>query len=127
VLPILRDLVSEVRAEVGRPLIYFANGASSLLSEVREVGADVVGIDWTVPLSRAVAELGPDAVVQGNLDPAALFAPRADLATAVDEVLEEGRSAAAHVFNLGHGIHRDTDPDQVAFLLDHVRARSGRG
>jgi uroporphyrinogen decarboxylase len=126
VLPVLKETVAAIRAEVDRPVVYFANAASTLMAQVRELGADVVGIDWTLPLSRAVRELGDDAVVQGNLDPAALFAPRAELADAVDEVLAEGATAAAHVFNLGHGIHRATDPDQVAFLVDHVHERSIR-
>lgn len=126
VLPVVKETVAAIRAEVDRPVVYFANAASTLMAQVREVGADVVGIDWTLPLSRAVRELGDDAVVQGNLDPTALFAPRAELADAVDEVLAEGATAAAHVFNLGHGIHRATDPDQVAFLVDHVHERSIR-
>jgi uroporphyrinogen decarboxylase len=123
-LPVLRRVVADVRAGTDRPLVYFAHGGATLLEDVRALGADVVGIDWTLPLSRAVAALGPDAVVQGNLDPAALFAPRPALAHAIDEVLEEGRAAAGHVFNLGHGISRDTDPDQVAFLVDRVHERS---
>ncbi len=122
-LPVLSETLAAVRAEVDRPIIYFAQGASTLLDEVRELGADVTGIDWTMPLSRAVGVLGEGAVVQGNLDPAALFAPRAELAAAADEVLAEGASAAAHIFNLGHGIHRTTDPDQVAFLVDHIHER----
>jgi uroporphyrinogen decarboxylase len=126
VLPILKDTVTSIRAEVDRPIIYFANAGATLLSQVRELDADVVGIDWTLPLSRAVQDLGADVVVQGNLDPAALFASRDDLAAAADDVLREGAGAAAHVFNLGHGIHRDTDPDQVAFLIDHVHERSLR-
>ncbi len=85
-----------------------------------------MGIDWTLPLSRAVDRLGPDAVVQGNLDPAALFAPRDELDEAVRTVLSEGAAAGAHVFNLGHGIHRTTDPDQVAFLVDRVHEHSAR-
>lgn len=124
VLPVLRRTVAAVREEVDRPFIYFANGGATLLEAAAEVGADVLGIDWTLPLSRVVARLGPTAVLQGNLDPAALFAPRDDLAAAVDAVLDEGSGAAGHVFNLGHGIHRTTDPDQVAFLVDRVRERS---
>jgi uroporphyrinogen decarboxylase len=124
VLPVLQRTVAEVRAEVDRPIVYFANGGSTLLEAAAEVGADVLGIDWTLPLSQAVARLGPHAVVQGNLDPAALFAPRRELAAAIDAVLDEGASAAGHVFNLGHGIHRTTNPDQLAFLVDHVRERS---
>ena len=124
VLPVLETLVESVRARVDRPIIYFANGAASLLPTVRQIGADVIGIDWTVPLSTAVHTLGKGTVVQGNLDPAALFAARPELAAATDEVLREGEAAKAHVFNLGHGIHRNTDPDQLAFLVDHVHARS---
>ncbi|GMV05022.1 MAG: uroporphyrinogen decarboxylase [Gemmatimonadota bacterium] len=126
VLPLMRSVVAEVRVETGVPVIYFANGGATLLSDVKEVGADVVGVDWTMPLSRAVAQLGSDAVVQGNLDPAALFAPRDELDAAVKAVLAEGASARAHVFNLGHGIHRTTDPDQVAFLVDRVHEHSAR-
>jgi uroporphyrinogen decarboxylase len=123
-LPVLKRCVADVRTQVDRPIIYFANGGSTLLEAVAEIGADVLGIDWTLPLSSAVERLGPQAVVQGNLDPAALFAPRDELGAAVDAVLAEGTSAAAHIFNLGHGIHRTTDPDQVAYLVDRVHERS---
>jgi uroporphyrinogen decarboxylase len=126
ILPVLRRTVASIRAQVDRPLVYFANAGATLLPQVRDLGADVVGIDWTCPLSRAVRDLGGGAVVQGNLDPAALFAPRSELAAAIDDVLGEGATAAAHVFNLGHGIHRNTDPDQVAFLVDHVHERAAR-
>lgn len=126
VLPIVRRTVSEVKAQVDRPVIYFANGGGTLLPAVREVGADTVGIDWRLPLSEAVSLLGSGAAIQGNLDPATLFAPREELGEAIDTVLEEGTRAAGHVFNLGHGIHRTTDPDQVAFLVDRVHETSGR-
>lgn len=98
-----------------------------LLESVAELGADVVGIDWTVPLSRAVDCLGVDTVVQGNLDPSALFAPLKELGREIDRVLQEGTTAGGHVFNLGHGIHRNTDPDRVSFLVDRVHERSQRG
>jgi uroporphyrinogen decarboxylase len=124
VLPVTRRLVSEVRAATGRPVIYFAHGADSLLGDAHDVGANVTGVDWTVPLSRAVQQLGPGAVVQGNLDPAALFLPEVDLERAIRRVLQEGTAARAHVFNLGHGIHHTTDPDRVAFLVDRVRELS---
>ena len=124
VLPVTRRVVSEVRAGSGKPVVYFANGAASLHPDVREVGADVVGVDWTVPLARAVERLGPDIVVQGNLDPAALFAPEAELEQAIRQVIRGGAAARAHIFNLGHGIHHTTDPDRVAFLVDRVRALS---
>lgn len=123
-LPVLRRTVARVRTEVDRPLIYFANGGATLLEAASDVGADVLGLDWTLPLSVAVDRLGSDVVVQGNLDPAALFAPEEELGDAIDTVLAEGSSARAHIFNLGHGIHRTTDPDRVAFLVDRVHATS---
>jgi uroporphyrinogen decarboxylase len=122
VLPLMRRVVSEIRSRVDRPLIYFPNGGAHLLEDVRSIGADVVGIDWTLPLSHAARRLGAGAVVQGNLDPAALFAPPDELDRAAGSVLDEGRSAAAHIFNLGHGIHRSTDPDRLARLVDVVHA-----
>jgi uroporphyrinogen decarboxylase len=126
VLPVLRKTVADIRAEVDRPIIYFANGGATLLEAAAEIGADVLGIDWSLPLSQAVGRLGGDAVVQGNLDPAALFAEPDELVRDVDRVLEEGSGAAAHVFNLGHGIHRTTDPARVALLVDRVHETSRR-
>ncbi len=126
VLPVVREVVAAIRAEVDRPVIYFAHGGATLLEAAAETGADVLGIDWTLPLSQAVERLGGDTVVQGNLDPAALFARREELGREIDRVLAEGAGAAGHVFNLGHGIHRTTDPDAVAFLVDRVHETSGR-
>jgi uroporphyrinogen decarboxylase len=127
VLPVTRRVVAELHELVDAPVIYFANGAATFLEDVRGVGADVVGVDWTLPLSRALDQLGADTVVQGNLDPAALFAPKPELDAAVRSVLDEGASARAHVFNLGHGIHHATDPDRVAFLVDRVHELSRGG
>ena len=83
-------------------------------------GADVMGIDWRLPLSRARAVVGPEMAVQGNLDPAALFAPREALGTQIRSVLREAGPEPGHIFNLGHGIEQATDPDAVAFLVDKV-------
>jgi uroporphyrinogen decarboxylase len=120
----MQSVVTRIRARVDRPIIYFANGAGAMVDDIGKVGADVVGIDWTLPLSRAVEQLGPGAVVQGNLDPAALFAPPDELDAAIRSVIDAGSRAAGHIFNLGHGIHRTTDPDRVAFLVDRVHAYS---
>lgn len=102
------------------------NGGASLLECSAEIGADVLGIDWSIPLSDAVARLGSGAVVQGNLDPAALFAPEDELTHEIDAVLEDGAGAEGHIFNLGHGIHRNTDPGRVGFLVDRVHETSAR-
>jgi uroporphyrinogen decarboxylase len=107
------------------PLIYYANQASSLMEEVASLDVDVVGVDWRSPLSVVRRTLGPGKAVQGNLDPAALFAPPQELQRQVDFVLEEA-GPVGHVFNLGHGIWQETDPDAVARLIDYVHERSER-
>ena len=105
------------------PLIYFPNQGGHLLERVREFPVDVVGVDWRTPLAAARETLGADVTLQGNLDPTTLFAPRSSLAESIDAVLADA-GAGRHVFNLGHGIDRNTDPDAVAFLVDRVHART---
>ena len=102
------------------PLVYFPNQGATLLDQVAELPVDVVGVDWRTPLGHARRLLGPGKAVQGNLDPAALFAPPAELERRVRRVLDEAGPEPGHVFNLGHGIERTTDPDQVARLIDYV-------
>jgi len=118
-LPAVRRTIEGLRS-LGLPLIYFPNQGSSLLEDAALGGADVLGIDWRMPLSRARAVVGPEVAVQGNLDPAALFAPREALGTQIRRVLMEAGPEPGHIFNLGHGIERTTDPDTVAFLVDKV-------
>jgi uroporphyrinogen decarboxylase len=124
-LPAVKKILASLR-DHGVPLIYFPNQGATLLGAAREAGADVVGLDWRIPISEARAVLGPDLAVQGNLDPAALFAPRDELARQIDRVLDEAAGAPGHIFNLGHGIERTTDPDAVAFLVDRVHERTAR-
>ena len=110
---------------LGVPLIYFPNQGGHLLGRVRELPMDAVGIDWRVPLADARQRLGPDLTLQGNLDPSMLFADRDTLAGGIDAVLDQA-GEGRHVFNLGHGIDKETDPDAVAFLVDRVHERSRR-
>ena len=102
------------------PLIYFPNQGATLLETVKDSGADVVGIDWRTSLSVARNVLGPDVAVQGNLDPMALFSSKEDLGSRIDNILREGGPGPGHIFNLGHGIDKNTDPDRVAFLVERV-------
>ena len=108
---------------LGAPTIYFPNQGGHLLEAVRELAADVVGIDWRTSLAAAREALGPEVTLQGNLDPAALFAPWGELGQEIDLVLTDAGDGP-HVFNLGHGIDRATDPDTVAFLVDWVHQRT---
>jgi uroporphyrinogen decarboxylase len=111
---------------VGVPLIYYANNGGSLLDSIAGLDVDVVGLDWRTPLGVARRTLGPGKAVQGNLDPAALFCSPQDLQRHVDAVLLEAGPAPGHIFNLGHGIWQETDPDAVARLVDYVHETSAR-
>lgn len=105
-------------ADVGVPRIYLAVDAGHLYPAIGELAADVVSVDWRRPLS-VVRRALPGKVLQGNLDPAALLGPPEDLMQEAERVLHEGLGGP-HVFNLGHGILRHTDPDAVARLIDVV-------
>jgi uroporphyrinogen decarboxylase len=112
---------------VGVPLIYYANDGGALYGSIAQLDVDVVGVDWRTPLSAARRALGPNKAVQGNLDPAALFSSPAELKRHVDFVLAEAGPAPGHIFNLGHGIWQETNPDAVARLVDYVHEASSRG
>ncbi len=104
------------------PRIHFGVGTGELLHDMGQAGADVVGVDWRVPLSEAVRRIGPGKAVQGNLDPTLVFAPEEVVARKVREVLEEARAAEGHVFNLGHGVLPETDPDALLRVVELVHA-----
>ena len=107
-------------ADLDVPRIHFGVGTGELLGAMGEAGADVVGVDWRVPLDEAVTRIGPDRSVQGNFDPTVLFAPREVISAHARRVVEQGRAARGHVFNLGHGVLPSTDPDAVSHLVDVV-------
>jgi uroporphyrinogen decarboxylase len=107
-------------ADAGVPRIHFGVGTAELLGAMREAGADVVGVDWRVPLSVAAQRIGGSPVVQGNLDPAVLLADFDAVETQVRRVLDEGRAAGGHIFNLGHGVLPNTDPDVLTRVVELV-------
>jgi len=119
VLPHVKRLVTEAKA-FGVPVILFLRGNASLLEQARETEADVLGVDWSIELSRAIEVVGAQRVVQGNLDPLTLYAPPELLAAKAREIVAQGRAAAGHIFNLGHGITQHTDPEQVRHLVEVV-------
>jgi len=117
---------ARVLAEVGGlgvPRIHFGVGTGELLALMGEAGADVVGVDWRVPLSEATRRIGPQRAVQGNLDPALLFAPQEVIEREAARVIAEGRAAPGHVFNLGHGVPPGADPDVLTRLVEFVHSR----
>lgn len=105
---------------LGVPRIYLAVAAGHLYPAIAELACEAISIDWRTPLSVVRGQL-PGKVLQGNLDPSALLAPRARLLEAADRVLAEG-AGGPHVFNLGHGVMPQTDPDSVQVLVDHVHS-----
>jgi len=124
-LPAVQRTIAALRS-AGVPLIYYVNDGNALMPAVAGIEVDVVGVDWRSDLGEVRRILGPGKAVQGNLDPAALFAPPGELRRHADAVLEAAGSASGHIFNLGHGIWPDTDPDAVARLVDHVHGSPTR-
>ena len=120
VLPATRRVLEAVGDRV--PRILFGVGTGELLGEFSGAGADVVGVDWRVPLDEARRRLGPGVAVQGNLDPAVVLAGWGPTASKATEVLEANGGALGHVFNLGHGVLPESDPTVLERLVDLVHA-----
>ncbi len=109
-------------SETGVPRIHFGVGTGELLGMLGEAGADVVGVDWRVPLDEAVYRVTAGKALQGNLDPAILLAPWPVIEERARDVLAKGRTAESHIFNLGHGVLPETDPDMLTRLTDLVHS-----
>ena len=120
VLPITRHLVNRVQA-LGVPVIYFGVDTATLLPAIREMGADVVGLDWRVPLDEGWRALGSACAVQGNLDPITLFAGEALLHERVDRIMAQAAGRPGHIFNVGHGIVPGTPVDNLQRVVRYVR------
>ncbi len=118
-LPFNRAVVQQV-SEAGVPIIYFSTGTSGMLELTAQCGADVIGVDWRVDLGEAWRRVGPDVAIQGNLDPVALLADWPELEKRAAVVLQAAGGRPGHIFNLGHGVLRDTPTDNVRRLVDFV-------
>jgi uroporphyrinogen decarboxylase len=105
------------------PIVHFGVGTGELLKAMHEVGADVVGVDYRIPLDEASRRLGHVVPLQGNVDPAMLDAPWHVLQAHVDDVLARGADAPSHVLNLGHGVPPETDPAVLTRLVEYVHSR----
>ncbi len=125
VLPHTTRVIEEV-SRTGVPVIHFANNATAMISKVKRAGGDVIGLDWRVDIGDAIEWIGPDFAVQGNLDPMSLFAPVEVIEAKAIEILEKAGTRPGHIFNLGHGIHKDTDPEHAKALVRVVREHSTR-
>jgi uroporphyrinogen decarboxylase len=118
--------VLDAVGRLGVPRIHFGVGTGELLVSMAQAGADVVGVDYRVGLGEAITRLGGRYAVQGNLDPALLFAPWAALERETRRILAEGGAAPGHLFNLGHGVLPETDPDVLTRLVALVHEASTR-
>ena len=125
VLPHSRRLIEAVQRR-GVPVIHFATGSAGLLQAMQEAGADALGIDWRIPLGHAWEQVGFRPAIQGNLDPAALFAPVKELRARVMAVLEQAGNRPGHIFNLGHGVLPGTPVENVRAVVDWVHEYSAR-
>jgi uroporphyrinogen decarboxylase len=114
----------QIAAEAGVPLIHFGTNTNGMLEDIRDAGGDVIGVDWGIDLSDAWARLGDDVAVQGNLDPIALLASWDGLRERAQYVLDQVGGRPGHIFNLGHGIHKTTPPDNVKRLAEFVHEYS---
>jgi uroporphyrinogen decarboxylase len=108
----------------GVPTIHFGTGTGELLGLMRHAGADVVGVDWRVPLDVAWERIGADAGIQGNLDPTACLAPWEVVERKARDVLRRARGRPGHIFNLGHGVLPQTPPENLERLVRLVHEES---
>lgn len=120
VLPYSKALLDRFRA-AGVPTIHFGSASADLLPLISEAGGDGIGVDWRTPLDRAWREVGFDRAIQGNLDPAVILAGGEAAVAGTRDVLERAGGRPGHIFNLGHGLHPDSDPAVIAQVVEEVR------
>jgi uroporphyrinogen decarboxylase len=125
VLPHTAQLVQRLKRS-GVPVIYFGTDSATLLSSMQETQADVIGLDWRIPLDDGWKLLGCRGAVQGNLDPVTLFASQDEIRTRVADILRRAGGRPGHIFNLGHGILPETPVENVKALLNMVHELSAR-
>jgi uroporphyrinogen decarboxylase len=123
VLPRTTELIARLK-RTGAPVIYFGTDTATLLLSMKETAADVIGLDWRIPLDEGWSLVGNRGAVQGNLDPVALFADRAQIEARAREILRRANSRPGHIFNLGHGILPETPVENVRALVRYVQEYS---
>jgi uroporphyrinogen decarboxylase len=125
VLPRTTDLVKALQKS-GVPIIYFGTDSATLLPSMRETGAEVIGLDWRIPLDDGWRSLGFECAVQGNLDPVLLFADWKELKSRAEDILRRAAGRPGHIFNLGHGILPETPVENVKALAEFVQEHSAK-
>ena len=117
---------ARILAAVESPTIHFGTGTATLLEQMRDAGGDVIGLDWRIPLDWGWEAVGEERGVQGNLDGAILFGPWERVEAATLDVLARAAGRPGHIFNLGHGVLPDTDPDVLGRLRAFVHEQTAR-
>ena len=120
VLPHVSGMVKQLQ-KTGAPVIYFGTDSATLLPAMKETGADVIGLDWRIPLDEGWERLDYEPAVQGNLDPVLLFAEWNELKSRAEDILRRAAGRTGHIFNLGHGILPETPVDNVKNLARFVQ------
>jgi uroporphyrinogen decarboxylase len=121
VQPFTRSVINAL-SDAGVPLVHFGTGTAALLESMRDAGGTTIGVDWRIPLDIAWARIGYDRGIQGNLDPLVLLGPWEVVEREAGGVLRRAAGRPGHVFNVGHGIHPQTSPDQIQRLVEFVHA-----
>jgi uroporphyrinogen decarboxylase len=125
VLPTTTKLVQALR-KTGAPVIYFGTDTATLLPLMKQTGAEVIGLDWRIPLDEGWSSVGSQGAVQGNLDPVLLFAEWQELKCRAEDILRRAAGRPGHIFNLGHGIMPETPVENVRALAKFVQEHSTR-
>ena len=121
----VQQLISEIK-RTDEPIIYFPKGVHYLFHELKKCGADAISVDWTLELEKVRRKIGDKVAIQGNLDPTVLYADPSFIKREARKVLESFGKGDGHIFNLGHGILPDIDPDDVKVLVNYVKEESGQ-
>jgi uroporphyrinogen decarboxylase len=117
-------MVFDALSDVEIPTIHFGTGTATLLGAMRDAGGACIGVDWRIPLDAAWERIGHDRAVQGNLDPLALLGSWDVVKRETDAILRRSEGRPGHIFNVGHGIHPQTDPTMLQRLVAYVHSRS---
>ncbi len=126
-LPQVKKIINVIKEHNGQiPVIYYANNCAGIIRYIKQAGNDVVSVDWKIDIADAIKRLGKNQVIQGNLDPAALFLPKEKIEEKVQDILVKAEDAKAHIFNLGSGILPDTPVENAVALVDSVHNYSRR-
>jgi uroporphyrinogen decarboxylase len=123
VLPRTTELIRSLKSS-GAPIVYFGTDTSTLLASMKQTGADVIGLDWRIPLDEGWKRLGNAGAVQGNLDPVLLFADWKHVQGGAQRILDQAGRRSGHIFNLGHGILPETPVETVRTLAEYVQEHS---